>query len=148
MSKSTFNRELLSFLDASPTPFHAVRTMRERLLAAGFEALDEAAAWQPRARGRYFVTRNDSSLIAFRLGRRPFAVGFVFRVDMKCKQGDQDAEERCQQCHERMTHSVFPDRGFHSDRPCFAAKAFGFRVAGHGAAQNALIPVTSRPTTS
>jgi aspartyl aminopeptidase len=73
MSKSTFNRELLSFLDASPTPFHAVRTMRERLLAAGFEALDEAAAWQPRARGRYFVTRNDSSLIAFRLGRRPLA---------------------------------------------------------------------------
>ena len=73
MNKATFNRDLLAFLDASPTPFHAVRTMRERLLAAGFEPLDEAAAWQPEARGRYFVTRNDSSLIAFRLGRRPLA---------------------------------------------------------------------------
>ena len=73
MTKATFNRELLAFLDASPTPFHAVRAMRERLLAAGFEPLDEAETWQPKARGCYFVMRNDSSLIAFRLGRRPLA---------------------------------------------------------------------------
>ncbi|MEQ8230902.1 MAG: M18 family aminopeptidase, partial [Gammaproteobacteria bacterium] len=73
MSKSTFNRDLLAFLDASPTPFHAVATMRERLLAAGFEALDEAEAWHLAPRGRYFVTRNESSLVAFRLGRRPLA---------------------------------------------------------------------------
>ncbi|MEQ8663175.1 MAG: M18 family aminopeptidase, partial [Gammaproteobacteria bacterium] len=36
-------------------------------------ALDEADAWQLEPRGRYFVTRNDSSLVAFRLGRRPLA---------------------------------------------------------------------------
>ncbi|TQV84312.1 M18 family aminopeptidase [Exilibacterium tricleocarpae] len=64
-----FNDELLAFLQASPTPFHAVRTMAERLQAGGFERLNEGDAWQLRAGGRYYVTRNDSSIIAFIHGR-------------------------------------------------------------------------------
>ncbi|MEX2479430.1 MAG: M18 family aminopeptidase [Gammaproteobacteria bacterium] len=71
MSLAAFNSRLLAFLDASPSPFHAVAAMRERLLEAGFVALDEAEAWQLAPRGCYVVTRNDSSLIAFRLGTRP-----------------------------------------------------------------------------
>lgn len=73
MTQTAFNTRLLKFLDASPTPFHAVAAMRTRLLDAGYVALDEADAWQLAPRGRYVVTRNDSSLIAFRLGTRPVA---------------------------------------------------------------------------
>ena len=68
MNKATFNRELLAFLDASPTPFHAVSNLSRLLSAAGFTQLHEADAWQL-APGRHFVTRNDSSIIAFVLGK-------------------------------------------------------------------------------
>ncbi len=68
MTHIDHNRSLCEFLQASPTPFHAVSTMAARLAAAGFERLEEAASWQLRHGGCYFVTRNDSSLIAFCLG--------------------------------------------------------------------------------
>jgi aspartyl aminopeptidase len=70
MNITDFNRGLLAFLDASPTPYHATREMALALEAAGFERLHEADAWSLTPRGRYLVTRNDSSLIAFTLGER------------------------------------------------------------------------------
>ena len=73
MSKPQFNAELLDFLARAPTPFHAVAVMREQLLAAGFVELDEADAWQLAPRGKYFVTRNGSSLIAFHCGQGALA---------------------------------------------------------------------------
>lgn len=60
--------DLIDFIAASPTPFHAVATMRARFVAAGFELLDEQKPWQVRPGGAYVVTRNDSSIIAFRVG--------------------------------------------------------------------------------
>jgi len=69
-SASAFNRGLLSFLDAAPTPFHAVAQARALLVAAGFGELDEGSAWRLAPGSRHFVVRNDSSLIAFRLGAR------------------------------------------------------------------------------
>ncbi|UVE16555.1 M18 family aminopeptidase [Pseudomonas sp. LS44] len=65
------NQGLIDFLKASPTPFHATVSLSRRLEAAGFRRLDERDAWQTEAGGRYYVTRNDSSIIAFRLGKRP-----------------------------------------------------------------------------
>ncbi len=61
------NRALCAFIQDSPTPFHAVAAMATQLEGAGFTRLDEAAAWQLQPQGRYYVTRNQSSLIAFRL---------------------------------------------------------------------------------
>lgn len=67
MHMHDFNARLLNFIASSPTPFHAVASMADRLLAAGFELLDEGEAWQLQPGHRYFVTRNASSLIAFTL---------------------------------------------------------------------------------
>ncbi|MDF1690996.1 MAG: M18 family aminopeptidase [Zhongshania sp.] len=64
-----FNDGLLSFLDQSPTPFHAVDTMLKRLRAAGFEVLDEREEWKLKPGGRYFVVRNGSSVVAFCCGQ-------------------------------------------------------------------------------
>jgi len=61
-------QDLADFIASSPTPFHATATLRERLIAAGFEALNEREDWQLKAGGRYLVSRNDSSIIAFQLG--------------------------------------------------------------------------------
>ncbi|CAD5107760.1 M18 family aminopeptidase [Zestomonas carbonaria] len=69
------NQGLIDFLKASPTPFHATASLAQRLEAAGYQRLDEREAWQPEAGGRYYVTRNDSSLIAMRLGKRPALEG-------------------------------------------------------------------------
>ena len=65
MDKLAFNQGLLSYLSSSPTPFHAVSSAADMLLAAGFTMLQEADDWQLVKGGRYFTTRNDSSLIAF-----------------------------------------------------------------------------------
>ena len=67
MEQEAFNRELLDFLAASPTPFHAVGEMARRLTDAGFERRPEAEPWELRPGGRYFTTRNDSSVIAWTL---------------------------------------------------------------------------------
>lgn len=68
--RAELNQGLIDFLKASPTPFHATRSLAQRLQAAGFRPLDEREPWHTEAGGRYYVTRNDSSIIAFRLGRR------------------------------------------------------------------------------
>ena len=69
------NGELLNFLDNSPTSFHAVANMRNMLEDAGFKRLLEGEAWSLEEGSGYYVTRNDSSLIAFRIPKRNF-IGF------------------------------------------------------------------------
>lgn len=60
--------DLLAFLDASPSPWHAVAVTTTRLAAAGFASLDEGERWSLQPGGRYYVVRGGSSLIAFSLG--------------------------------------------------------------------------------
>lgn len=61
-------QDLLNFIDASPSPWHVVETAKQHLLAQGFSSLSEADPWQLKAGAKYFVTRNDASIIAFTLG--------------------------------------------------------------------------------
>lgn len=69
------NRELLQFLDESPSAFHAVSNMSRMLEQAGFVRLLEGNPWELSEGGSYYVTRNDSALIAFKLPKKDF-VGF------------------------------------------------------------------------
>jgi len=69
MTQQIFNDKFLNFLDTSPTPFHAVVTMKEMLDARGFKALEETDEWHLTRGQKYYVTRNDSSLIAFTFPR-------------------------------------------------------------------------------
>ncbi|ROR65314.1 M18 family aminopeptidase [Agrococcus jenensis] len=55
--------DLASFVDASPSSYHAAAEVARRLQDAGFAALDEADAW-PEAAGRYLVVR-DGAVIAW-----------------------------------------------------------------------------------
>jgi aspartyl aminopeptidase len=72
MSKSlptnSFISNVMAFLQASPTPFHAVQNMATELNQAGFSELRENAVWQLKRGEKYFVVRNDASLIAFVYG--------------------------------------------------------------------------------
>lgn len=65
-------KELFSFIESSPSSFHVIRNMEETLKAHGFEPLLESEPWELRAGGDYYVTRNGSSLIAFRIPKGKF----------------------------------------------------------------------------
>ena len=65
MTESRVTDDLLRFLAASPTPYHAVESAIARLKEAGFSALREADGWSPLAPGRYYVAHADSALAAF-----------------------------------------------------------------------------------
>ncbi|GLK91272.1 M18 family aminopeptidase [Pseudomonas turukhanskensis] len=69
--REELNQGLIDFLKASPTPFHATASLAMRLETAGYVHLNERETWHTEAGGRYYVTRNDSSIIAFKLGKRP-----------------------------------------------------------------------------
>ncbi len=60
--------DFIRFLEDSPSVFHAVHTIAKRLEQAGFRRLDEKnPAWDMAPGGSYYVTRNDSAIISFRL---------------------------------------------------------------------------------
>lgn len=65
--------QLLRFIEKSPSCFHVVANMRQELLENGYEELLESRPWELREGGKYFVTRNGSSLIAFRIPEKDFA---------------------------------------------------------------------------
>ena len=67
LTETKFNQGLLDYLIASPTPFHAVENLKKPLDSAGFQALNEAQAWDLKPGEKYYVIRNDSSIIAFNL---------------------------------------------------------------------------------
>lgn len=70
------HRELCAFLDDSPTCYHAVKNLADALEQEGYQPLLEARPWTLEEGGRYFVTRGDSALMAFRVPKKDFR-GFM-----------------------------------------------------------------------
>lgn len=67
-------KRLLSFLDASPVNFLAVKNIADTLLANGFRRVDPSQPLgEVKSGDRFFVTKNDSSVFAFRIGNKPIA---------------------------------------------------------------------------
>ena len=65
---------LLSFLDASPVNFLAVKNLTEELAAHGYRRLDpQQPLGEIQPGDRFFVTKNDSSVYAFQVGRQPLS---------------------------------------------------------------------------
>lgn len=63
-------QDLLSFIDASPSPWHVVQSVEQRLLAQGFTRLHETDRWKLEAGKGYYVVRGGASVIAFMLGQK------------------------------------------------------------------------------
>jgi aspartyl aminopeptidase len=63
--------DLLDYVDASPTPFHACAESVRRLEAAGFRALDERESWTLAPGDKVYVTRGGTSVLAFVVGAVP-----------------------------------------------------------------------------
>lgn len=64
--------ELFQFIENSPSCFHAIETIREKLNDEGFIELVEGRSWQIEKGKKYYVTRNLSSIIAFKIPENDF----------------------------------------------------------------------------
>lgn len=61
-------KNLINFIEKSPTAFHAVDNIKALLIKEGFSELKEDLPFKVKAKGKYFITRNDSSIIAIKTG--------------------------------------------------------------------------------
>ena len=77
MESQKFNDGLIKFIQQSPTPFHATKSIVDILEGNGFERLHEGDSWQIKPDGKYFATKNASSIVAFSLNQQnPVEKGF------------------------------------------------------------------------
>ena len=68
-------QKLFTFIEKSPSPFHAIENMKQELEGQGYIQLLEGSAWKLKEGGNYYVIRNSSAIIAFRIPKRDF-LGF------------------------------------------------------------------------
>jgi aspartyl aminopeptidase len=62
------SQDLIGFIQSCPSMFHTTATIRTRLKTAGFTPLPERARWNLQPGGTYFTVRDNSSIIAFKVG--------------------------------------------------------------------------------
>lgn len=71
-----YAKDMLKFIEKSPSCFHVIHNIRQELEQDGFVELQETDEWKLVHGGRYFVVRGDSSVIAFRLPEKEKITGF------------------------------------------------------------------------
>lgn len=65
MNSKEFARNLIGFIEKSPTAFHSVETSEELLKLNGFKKLDSREEWKLEQDGKYYTTKNSSAIVAF-----------------------------------------------------------------------------------
>jgi len=111
--------EMMEFIEKSPTCFHTVANVKTTLDAAGFVELKETEKWSINNGKGYYVTRNDSSVIAFRMPENPEKSGNVTANITSMSEMEDTASVK--------TSWVGEIKGFHivashSDSPSFKLK--------------------------
>ena len=92
MNSKLFAKDLLKYIDKSPSVFHVIEESKKLLEEKNFEELDIRKSWNIKKGGNYFVTVNESSIIAFMVNT------------------------------ENIEEEGFRIIGSHSDSPCFRIK--------------------------
>ena len=81
-------RGLVDFVRACPSMFHTAVTLSARLDAAGFVRLAEGDAWAQKRGGRYYTVRNNSSVIAWKVGSELPEAPDAYHFQMAAAHGD------------------------------------------------------------
>ncbi|KAK0752210.1 peptidase M18 [Schizothecium vesticola] len=71
MKPESFTKPYCDFMTANPTVFHSVQYFKDKLTSAGYKELPSRDSWAGKLEpgGKYYVTRNGSSVIAFSVGK-------------------------------------------------------------------------------
>ncbi|MCR5215193.1 MAG: M18 family aminopeptidase [Eubacterium sp.] len=67
-----YAEKILDLIDKSPTAFHVIENAKAILDLGGFVGLKESEVWKLQEGGKYYVTRNDSSFIAFTIPKSDY----------------------------------------------------------------------------
>ncbi len=67
---SKYTKQFMKFLDATPNAYYATRNISEVLNKEGFTELKENVEWNL-IPGKYYVTRNNASILAFTIPEKP-----------------------------------------------------------------------------
>ena len=81
-------QELVDFIAECPSMFHTAHTACARLDAAGFTYLPESRVWDVVPGGRYYTTRNGSSVIAFAVGEHALEDREAFHFQLTAAHAD------------------------------------------------------------
>jgi len=74
---TSIDKKLMNFIDATPNAYYCVNNLKQKLVESGFEELYENESWTDlKEDGKYFVIRNDSSLISFKMSNKKENIGF------------------------------------------------------------------------
>ena len=68
MNKFELTKELMTFIDNSPSVFHVVENFEDILNKNDFKKLEKNSRWNLLENGKYYITNNDSSILAFQVG--------------------------------------------------------------------------------
>ncbi|EOS59476.1 hypothetical protein C815_02182 [Firmicutes bacterium M10-2] len=69
MNYLEISNELIEFIESSPSMFHSIHTIKTYLEKNNFQYLPEGKKWDLVKGGKYYTTRNNTSVIAFKVGR-------------------------------------------------------------------------------
>lgn len=64
-----FAKDLIDFIDSSPSAFHAARNVEEKLIKDGFKKLNLEDKWNLQKEGKYYTVKNNSAVIGFIIGK-------------------------------------------------------------------------------
>ena len=77
-----FAKDLIRFIDASPSSFHAVKNVEDILIKEGFKKVNLKDKWDLEKEGKYYTVKNNSAVIAFKIGKGRIE-GDGFKLDRK-----------------------------------------------------------------
>lgn len=125
------NQALFTYIEHCPTPYQAVAHTAALLREAGAAELGEQNAWRLEPGKTYYVTRNGSSLIAFRLPETAEFPGFLMTAahcDSPCFKLREDAGVESRLCDLREPVALIPNVAIHMNRKANDGMAYNAAV--------------------
>ena len=139
-----YARELMRFIDQSPSVYHVIKNAAVKLEDAGFTRLNLSDVFQLKPAGKYFVTANGSALIAWQMSRGAKARGFKLigsHSDSPCLRIKPYPEVTVQDHYLKLNTEVYggPILSTWFDRPLSAAGRVVVRTGDHRSSYRALL---------
>ncbi len=133
--------QLFAFIKQSPTCYHAVENVGKELEAAGYRQLSEREEWELDLGGKYYVTRNGSSLIAFWLpAKEPKGFHIIAsHSDSPCFKVKENPDMPAENAYVRLNVEKYGGMILSTwlDRPLSVAGRIA--LAGNGGVRNVMI---------